>query len=158
MALAGLFWLPEIIYHIMEKSDNTTSVSLMLTRRHLFDSLLPLVWKDVRGARRLFALVSSDFESTQETDWAVSKRLDVKMVRFKFCARFVKSVDFHSSGSFGDKTEGWKPSVFLSRTQPLLPNVVSITVTTDLRATHNRLHCLCFYHHLCGYLSSTMIS
>ncbi|KAF8597022.1 hypothetical protein BDV93DRAFT_548096 [Ceratobasidium sp. AG-I] len=131
MRIPSLFWLPEIWHHIVENSDHKAAVSLMLACHHIFDLLVPAIWKNVRGVERLFALIPGALATPKSTHMTFPEALvDDDMLRFRFYAKFVIHLEPYSSIEPKQLYGNWGSLLDMSRAQPLLPNLLSINIAT----------------------------
>jgi hypothetical protein len=75
-------WIPEIAQHVFRYSDQQDGCYLARSCRCLFNSLMPLLWENVRGAEQLLALIQGVGISTDPYE---SIKITVRIFLYILC-------------------------------------------------------------------------
>ncbi|KAG8699586.1 hypothetical protein FRC09_006522 [Ceratobasidium sp. 395] len=119
----------ELVQKIALYCDQETRKTLLTSCRSFFDFVAPLIWRDIKGAEKLFLLISG---ATSDPDGITlpSSISDAALERFKIYAPFVNHLELFRGELSHYVLWNWKGLLDLATADPLLPNLLSLTVSS----------------------------
>ncbi|KAG8709300.1 hypothetical protein FRC08_018420 [Ceratobasidium sp. 394] len=115
--------------------------NLLRISRPFFAAVAPLVWQKVEGVHNLLALLpGADIRFSRRHPKQVeymdlSNTRPQNLVRFRFYAQFVKSLEIYGKHSGEYEVQGWRILALHAKDGTLLPNLLRLTLTAPFPIT-----------------------
>ncbi|KAG8719378.1 hypothetical protein FRC08_002977 [Ceratobasidium sp. 394] len=129
---AKLGHIPELVEEIARYSDPKTRRTLLLMNKSVLATILPLIWQNVRGVEHLLRLIKGADWSTSDAFATLNIKLPKKiskkaLTRFKLYAPLVQHLEVFNGRTPNYQLHNFKALLALSMSEPLLPNLRSLT-------------------------------
>ncbi|KAG9092829.1 hypothetical protein FS749_015413, partial [Ceratobasidium sp. UAMH 11750] len=129
---AQLGQIPELVKEIARYGDPKTRGTLLLMNKSVLAAILPLIWQYVRGVEHLLELIKGADWSTSDTFTTLNIDLpksisEEALTRFKFYAQLVQHLEVFNGRNPYYQLHDFKALLDLSMSEPLLPNLRSLT-------------------------------